>query len=937
MTGRGNDGRGRPPPIPPRLRSSPAMGRARPAGRPPAPPRYSGPRTGSLIQPTYLASSSSSDPTPQHRGEFRPPPLVPGIRDSNVTSLTQRMAELETITQPGTAIPSSLKTSTQPATGESPGVSAKPQAVSAPAVSAQLPSMPEIQSSTMFDAPQFYRGDSGKMMELCSNYLKMVTEKDMGVFQYDVKFSPRVDNKEERYRLLNQQRDLFDGGIKMFDGAILYTRKKTEGLNKPAISINERGEKYQLTFLFKRKCNPGDRQVIQLYNILFGRIFRVLKFSQHKRKYFDSQGAYNIREHNINVWPGYVTAVDQYEGGLLLQLDASFRVLRTETVRDLMRTIYIRYPSNTKPELDKALLGVSVLTRYNNKSYVIDEIDTDASVKDTFHNEKGQEISYIDYYKNQYNIEIMDKEQPLLLHRVRKKAIGEEDIEKVICLVPELCLLTGLTDAMRADFRVMQEVAKFTRISPQKRIESIDNFIRRVNGSEVARQILADWGLSIIPQPIKLSGRILNPETMYFGGNYKEIVSSKGDWNRAATSKPVLTAVALKKWAIFFPHRSMTDVRAFCTTMIQQAKRMGIEMSNPKPVSLDNDRNETYLREIKAVIDPSVQLVLAVFPQMKTDRYSAVKRLCCLEMPIPSQVVNLKTISNPKRLSAVCQKIALQINCKLGGELWACQTPFKNLMVVGIDVFHQKSQKTGSVAGVVASLNDTHSRFYSCVAQQIEGQEMIDALKTSFMEAINRYRSLNNCYPSEIVVFRDGVGDGQMETIRQHEAEQFYSLFKTILPPTSSGSYQNGIKRTNESSAGYRPGFSFVVVQKRINTRVFTALRGTTGYENPPPGTIVDHTVTRYSFKDFFLVPQSVTQGTVTPTHFVVVEESNSTLMSADNLQKLAYKLTHMYYNWPGTVRVPAPCQYAHKLVDLVGDHLRQQPSPDLNDCLYYL
>ena len=24
---------------------------------------------------------------------------------------------------------------------------------------------------------------------------------------------------------------------------------------------------------------------------------------------------------------------------------------------------------------------------------------------------------------------------------------------------------------------------------------------------------------------------------------------------------------------------------------------------------------------------------------------------------------------------------------------------------------------------------------------------------------------------------------------------------------------------------------------------------------------------------------------------------------------RLAYKLTHLYYNWPGTVRVPAPCQ----------------------------
>ena len=26
-------------------------------------------------------------------------------------------------------------------------------------------------------------------------------------------------------------------------------------------------------------------------------------------------------------------------------------------------------------------------------------------------------------------------------------------------------------------------------------------------------------------------------------------------------------------------------------------------------------------------------------------------------------------------------------------------------------------------------------------------------------------------------------------------------------------------------------------------------------------------------------------------------------------LVRLAYKMTHMYYNWPGTIRVPAPCQ----------------------------
>ena len=28
---------------------------------------------------------------------------------------------------------------------------------------------------------------------------------------------------------------------------------------------------------------------------------------------------------------------------------------------------------------------------------------------------------------------------------------------RLLCLVPELCMLTGLTDAMRADFKIMKE------------------------------------------------------------------------------------------------------------------------------------------------------------------------------------------------------------------------------------------------------------------------------------------------------------------------------------------------------------------------------------------------------------------------------------------------------------------------------------------------
>ena len=50
----------------------------------------------------------------------------------------------------------------------------------------------------------------------------------------------------------------------------------------------------------------------------------------------------------------------------------------------------------------------------------------------------------------------------------------------------------------------------------------------------------------------------------------------------------------------------------------------------------------------------------------------------------------------------------------------------------------------------------------------------------------------------------------------------------------------------------------------------------------------------------------------------------------------LRNQIFHFILRILGNVRVPAPCQYAHKLVDLVGEHLRQQPAQDFNDKLYY-
>ena len=84
--------------------------------------------------------------------------------------------------------------------------------------------------------------------------------------------------------------------------------------------------------------------------------------------------------------------------------------------------------------------------------------------------------------------------------------------------------------------------------------------------------------------------------------------------------------------------------------------------------------------------------------------------------------------------------------------------------------------------------------------------------------------------------------------------------------------------------------------------RVFTnisAVRVGKQLDNPPPGSVLDHTVTKRNWYDFYLVSQHVGQGTVSPTHYVVIYDSLK--LPVDAVQRISYKLTHMYFNWPGT------------------------------------
>lgn len=67
-----------------------------------------------------------------------------------------------------------------------------------------------------------------------------------------------------------------------------------------------------------------------------------------------------------------------------------------------------------------------------------------------------------------------------------------------------------------------------------------------------------------------------------------------------------------------------------------------MQVSDATVLEIPNDRTDTYLNAIRQQIGSHLQLVVTIFPTSRDDRYSALKKLCCIDSPIPSQVIPLK-------------------------------------------------------------------------------------------------------------------------------------------------------------------------------------------------------------------------------------------------------------------------------------------------------
>ncbi|XP_017059224.1 protein aubergine [Drosophila ficusphila] len=762
-------------------------------------------------------------------------------------------------------------------------------------------------------------GVSGTKVAVQTNYFKVLKRPNWTIYQYRVDFVPDVDNTRLRRAFLNEHRGLLGGYI--FDGTILFCTKQFQAVQNSAyvlelLTKSRAGENIEVKIRAAGSVDATDNQQLQVLNLILRRAMEGLNLQLVSRNYFDPQAKINLENYRMELWPGYQTSIRQHESDILLCAEIAHKVMRTDTLYNILSES-MRDNDDGYRTFQREVIGMVVLTDYNNKTYRVDDVDFESSPLSKFNTKEG-DITYVDYYKKRYNITIRDFKQPLLVSRPTEKNI-RGGVDQLIMLIPELARATGMTDAMRANFRLMKAMSEHTRLTPDRRIERLRVFNKRLKSSKESTDTLKSWNIELDSALVEIPGRVLLPEKVVFGQNRTYLCDNRADWTHEVRKQAMFSHVDIKRWYVITPSRNLRETQEFVKMCIRAANGMKMCISEPLYDEIRDDRNGTYSQSIDNAVAKDPQIIMVVMKTQNEEKYSVIKKRTCVDRPVPSQVVTLRVIApRPEKsagLLSIATKVVIQMNAKLTGAPWMIELPLRGLMTVGFDVCHSSKNKNKSYGALVATMDmKCSTRYFSSVTEHMKGQELSDQMSLNMTCALKAYREHHGTLPDRILFYRDGVGDGQLHQVVNTEVKFLKAKLDEIY-----------------KSAGKEQGcrMAFIVVSKRINTRYFVNQR------NPRPGTVVDDVITLPERYDFFLVSQAVQQGTVSPTSYNVIADNLG--LNADKLQILTYKMTHMYYNISGTIRVPAVCQYAHKLAFLVAESINRAPSAGLENQLYFL
>jgi eukaryotic translation initiation factor 2C len=569
------------------------------------------------------------------------------------------------------------------------------------------------------------------------------------------------------------------------------------------------------------------------------------------------------------------------------KLAAFVRKLRFETnyIRAVDKNGKVKMESN-RPVTKRKVHAIGDLSPYGRNS-------TDITFKlET--NGKEETISVQNFFKRTHNITLQSPQAPAVNY-------GTRDNPKWI--PAELCTVVGGQLARR--LLLGDQTRRMIGFAARRPFDNAESIVK--DGLQVTKistglnAHLTKFGIEVNPKMLTVNGRILPAPILQYRGT-STCRPQNGAWNldvRQLGQKPFRLAKALGPWnCLCINSGNYETVRGGVLAIKEQLglfkktlETYGMSpgpVQNPVLISVNSaDLLQKKVDSLKNQISQALRsqfkgkpnFLFVLLPNDNAALYDAIKTACDVELGVPNICSIASKFTKEKGQMQYFANVAMKFNQKLGGmnhqiELKDLKPLDASTIVFGIDVTHPSpgsAESSPSIAGVVASIDSHFSQYPASMRTQKGREEMVADLEEMIFERLKLWQKKNaGRLPSKVIVYRDGVSEGQFKLVMEKEYPHFVGAFNKLYGAPEK-----------------HPKVSLIVVGKRHHTRFYpTAEKDTDGRTgNPKPGTVVDRGVTGEKLFDFFLLAHQGLQGTSKPAHYVVLKDENK--LGADQLQNL--------------------------------------------------
>lgn len=344
-------------------------------------------------------------------------------------------------------------------------------------------------------------------------------------------------------------------------------------------------------------------------------------------------------------------------------------------------------------------------------------------------------------------------------------------------------------------------------------------------------------GYQINPQMITVPGRILSSPQLQYGGQKEN--PRMGSWNLAG--KRFNKAGAFNRWSCLIINHAgqrglalQAEPGPLIDSFGQALKSYGINIPNRVPNKAiqipgvhgqDRGQTDKLLQEsFQGAEKFQIDVVFVVLREADKWLYSRIKFWGDVKFGIQTICSVGSKLQKPAGQQMYFANVALKFNIKGNGTAHSIPPaelkPLDNrTMLMGIDVTHPSpgsAENAPSIAAVVANYSVDLCQFPGSIMSQRGTVEMVQDLKKMILERLDCWQRKNkNMLPDKIIVYRDGVSEGQYDLVLQNELPAFHEAFKERYGAENKW-----------------PKVAIIIVGKRHHTRFYPTRREDAGKLN---------------------------------------------------------------------------------------------------------